>query len=265
VQYRASLFLRQALGDGSERDVMTEPYYADESVTLYHGDCLEILPSLGPVDLVMTDPPYSLSVGQDHQNKPGRGTRRLNFFEGDLDWSSMTDGVVARALLGASKANAAYVWCGHRQFGPLVEAFESSGWKTRFLVWSKRCPVPAPPGVGWDSSAELCVYAFRDGRQWTPPTGTKAPNIISADSYRHGQPGKVDHPTQKPPTTASIPIEFSTRPGDTVLDIFAGSGTTLRVAKDMGRKAIGIEIEERYCEVIARRLSQGVLDFGGVA
>jgi site-specific DNA-methyltransferase (adenine-specific) len=241
---------------------MATPYYQDEAVTLYHGDCIDILPGIGPVDLLLTDPPYSLSVGSDHQKLPGRGTRRLNFFAGDLDWSTMTDGVVQRTLLGAVKANAAYVWCGHRQFGPLVEAFESTGWKTRPLVWRKLCPVPAPPGVGWDSALELCVYAFREGRKWTPPTGTKCPNVISADSYRHGQPGKVDHPTQKPVTTASIPIEFSTEPGDVVFDIFAGSGTTLRAAKDMGRKAIGIEIEERYCETIARRLSQEMLEFG---
>ena len=240
-------------------------YYQDDLVTLYLGDCLEIVPEIGEVDLLMTDPPYSLSVGQDHTKNKNKGTRRLNFFDGDMNWASMTDGVVKRTMLAADKANAAYVWCGHRQFGPLVESFEDAGWKTRFLVWSKRCPVPAPPGVGWDSAAELCVYAFRDGRQWTPPTGTKAPNVISADSYRHGQPGKLEHPTQKPPTTASIPIGFSTKPGDTVLDIFAGSGTTLLVARDMGRRAIGVEIEERYCEIIAKRLSQQAFDLGEIA
>lgn len=242
-----------------------KPYYQDESVTLYHGDCRDVLPSVGAVDLLVTDPPYSLSVSADHQNRPGRGTRRLNFFAGDMDWSAMTAAVVQRVMLGARSANAAYVWCGHRQFGPIVDAFEADGWKTRFLVWQKLCPVPAPPGVGWDSAAELCVYAFREGRKWTPRTGTKCPNVIPADSYRHGQPGKLNHPTQKPPSTAARPIEFSTEPGDTVLDVYAGSGTTLRVAKDMGRKAIGIEIDEGYCEIIARRLGQGAFDFGGAA
>jgi site-specific DNA-methyltransferase (adenine-specific) len=243
---------------------VVEPYYEDDSVTLYHGDCAEILPGL-TADLLLTDPPYSLSVGQDHENVPGKGTRRLNFFEGDRDWRAMTGGVVDRIMLAAAGVSAAYVWCGHRQFGPLVDEFERADWKTRFLVWNKLCPVPAPPGVGWDSAAELCVYAFRDGRKWVVPTGTKCPNVIHADSYRHGQPGKLDHPTQKPPTTASIPITFSTDPGDVVLDPFAGSGTTLRVAKDLGRQAIGIEIEERYCEVIAKRLSQETFDFGTAA
>jgi len=243
---------------------VTPYYYQDDLVTLYHGDCRDVLPTLGGADLLLTDPPYSLSVSSDHENRRGRGTRRLNFFEGDRDWHEMTVAVVERVMLAASCPSAAYVWCGHRQFGPLLKAFEDAGWRTRFLVWRKACPVPAPPGVGWDSAAELCIYAFREGRKWTPPTGTKAPNVIEADSYRHGQPGKVDHPTQKPLTTASVPIAFSTDPGDLVLDPFAGSGTTLYAAKALGRRAIGVEIDERYCEMAARRLAQDTL-FGGAA
>ena len=241
------------------------PYYQDDHCTIYHGDCREILPTLAPVDLVMADPPYSLSVESNHENRRGKGTRRLDFFEGDQDWAAMTSAVVDRIAMASVLAPAIYVWCGHRQFGPIVDDLESRGWRTRFLVWRKACPVPAPPGVGWDSAAELCVYGFRNGRKWTPPTGTKVPNVIDADSYRHGQPGKVDHPTQKPTQTATIPIAFSTHAGDTVLDPFMGSGTTLRAAKDLGRKAIGIEIEERYCEIAAKRLGQEVLDFGGAA
>lgn len=235
------------------------PYYEDASCVIYNADCADVLPMLDPVALVHADPPYSLSVASDHENRKGKGTRRLNFFEGDEDWYRMTEGVVRRIEAASVLSTAVYAWCGHRQFGPIVDMFEQNGWHTRPLVWRKLCPVPAPPGVGWDSAVELCVYAFRDGRQWTPPTGTKVPNVIEADSYRHGQPGKVDHPTQKPIATASLPIQYSTRPGDTVLDPFMGSGTTLRVAKDLGRKAIGIEIEERYCEIAAQRLAQEVL------
>jgi site-specific DNA-methyltransferase (adenine-specific) len=244
---------------------MSRPYYQDDLVTLYHGDCLEVIPHLPSVALLLTDPPYSLSVSSEHEKKRGKGTRRLDFFRGDTDWSAMTAAVVERVAAGAALARAAYVWCGHRQFGPLVDDFETRGWSTRFLVWQKRVPVPAPPGVGWDSGAELCVYAFREGRKWVPPTGTKASNVLSADSYRHGQPGKLEHPTQKPHVTAVRPIEFSTDRGDTVLDIFAGSGTTLRAAKDLGRRAIGVEIEERYCEIIAKRMQQQAFDFGSIA
>lgn len=239
---------------------MTEPYYQDDYVTIYHGDCLDVLPAINAeIEMVMADPPYSLSVDQDHENLPGRGTRRLNFFNGDRDWDAMTAYVLERLALSLSGAVSAYVWCGHRQFGHIVDMLEFDGWKTRPIVWQKACPVPAPPGVGYDSAVELCVYGFKPGRQWTPPTGTKVPNFITADGYRHGQPGKVDHPTQKPMSTATIPIMNSTTPGQTILDPFAGSGTTLRAAKDLGRKAIGIEIEERYCEIAARRCAQEVL------
>lgn len=240
---------------------MIEPYYSDDWVTIYHGDSAEILTAIEPIShMVIADPPYSLSVERDHENLPGRGTRRLDFFDGDRDWDTMTAYALERVALAlTSGALSVYVWCGHRQFGPLVEMLEGDGWKTRPVVWQKACPVPAPPGVGWDSAVELCVYGFRPGREWTPPTGTKVPNFITADSYRHGQPGKVDHPTQKPMATALLPIDRSTLPGQTVLDPFMGSGTTLRAAKDLGRKAIGIEIEERYCEIAAQRMGQEVL------
>lgn len=243
-----------------------KPYYQDELVTLYHGDCADILPSLPSVDLVLTDPPYSVSTAKSFDRSHfGKGVRNLDFFAGDQDWATMTASVVERVLLAAAKTNALYAWCGHRQFGRIVDALEADGWLTKPLAWSKRCPIPAPPGVGYDSALELCVYAFRDGRKWLPKTGTKNPNVIVADGYRHGQPGKWDHPTQKPISTMQIPLLNSTEPGDVILDPFAGSGTTLRVAMDNGRKAIGIEIEERYCELIAKRLSQGVLDFGEVS
>jgi len=239
------------------------PYYQDAAVTIYHGDCSEILPGIlhgVAIDAVVTDPPYSISTAHDHQRKPGKGTRRLNFFPGDQDWRGMYM-TVAAALeaIYEAKIPSVYTWCGHGQFGDITRLSEEHGYSTRFLVWRKSCPVPAPPGVGWDSAAELCVYAFRNGRKWTPLTGTKCPNVISADSYRHGQPGKVDHPTQKPLVTALLPVRNSTIPGDTVLDPFMGSGTTLRAAKDLGRKAIGIEVEERYCEIAARRMRQEVL------
>jgi site-specific DNA-methyltransferase (adenine-specific) len=242
---------------------MPTPYYEDEWVMLYHGDCREILSALDPVDLLLTDPPYAVSTAIPWVRPGSMGTRRFDFFDGDREWETMTAYVLERVANAADLARAAYIWCGHRQFGRIQDMFEAAGWTTKFLVWRKKCPIPAPPGTGYDSAAELCVYAFRDGRKWNRGNGLN-PNVIEADSYRHGQPGKLAHPTQKPPATAQIPILNSTAPGDTVLDPFAGSGTTLAIAKLHSRRSIGIEIEERYCEITARRLSQDVLDFGEV-
>jgi site-specific DNA-methyltransferase (adenine-specific) len=244
-----------------------KPYYERAGITLYHGDSREIVPALpdGVADLIVTDPPYAVSkpgVGR-WETRYGR-TDDLDFFEGDSDWEGMTDTVrqVMRAAVAKLQPHGSiYAWVGHRQFGPLVADLEGAGWRTRFLVWEKECPVPPAPGSGWPSAAELCLYAYRLGRRWTPKGSRAVPpsNVLSADGYRHGQPGKVDHPTQKPPKVISPLVAVSSAPGDLVLDMFAGSGTTLRVAKDMGRRAIGIEIEERYCEIAAKRLSQDVL------
>jgi hypothetical protein len=155
-----------------------------------------------------------------------------------------------------------YWWCGHRQFGDLVNLFEAADLETRFLVWSKLCPSPPPPGAGWPSGAELCVYAYERGRKWAyTPANVPRSNVIVADSYRHGQPGKRNHPTQKRPVLKSVPMLASSIEGDMVLDPFMGSGTTLEVAKLLGRRAIGIDLEESYCEDVVNRLRQGVLGF----
>ena len=248
---------------------LVRPYYEHAGITIYHGDCRDVLPHLGAVDLVLTDPPYAVSVeGAVHVGQPGQGSRYLDFFPGDTDWPRMVQTV--REAMGLAVERLAlhgsvYAWCGHRQFGPLVEDFEGAGFKTRFLVWSKLCPPPPPPGAGWPSGAELCVYAYRSGRRWMHRSAdTPRSNVFVADGYRHGNAGKLPHPTQKPPEVITPLVLASSQPGDMILDPFAGSGTTLRVAKDLGRRAVGIEIEERYCEVAAKRLAQEVLPFGGV-
>ena len=237
-----------------------KPYYDSGGITIYHGDCREILPGLR-ADAVVTDPPYSVSVsGASHSGSRGKGTRNLDFFHGDSDWEGMTllvSDALRLALAAVAPRGSLYAWCGHRQFGSIVRVAEEAGYSTRMLAWVKECPPPAPPGAGWSSGFELCVYAYPAGRTWNGPS--MCPNVIVSDSYRHGQPGKLPHPTQKPMAVVAPLIAYSSNDGDVILDPFMGSGTTLRAAKDCGRRAIGIEIEERYCEIAANRMRQGVL------
>jgi len=242
-----------------------QPCKCKDGVALYHGDCLDVMLAIEPesVDLVLTDPPYGISqIGVSHTRRPGKGSRNFDFFNNDTPQEAVSLMLKAAGLcnrLVTEKASA-YWWVGHYGFGPLISWYEGQSWKTRFLVWNKAAPCPPPPGSGWPSAAELCVYAWRLGRTWTHD-GKNYPqsNVITADSYRHGMPGKVNHPTQKPLTVIRPLIQASSCKGHTILDPFAGSGTTGLACKELGRKAILIEIEEKYCEIAARRLEQGML------
>lgn len=225
------------------------------------GDCREVSPTLGKVDAVVTDPPYSVS-------KPGAGrwatrygrTDDLDFFEGDHDWPAMTELVCGAAMLAVAQLKphgSAYFWCGHRQFGRLVDQLEIAGWTTRFLVWSKMHPVPAAPGSGWPSAAELCVYAYRKGRRWSwRGVCPYRSNVFIADSFRYGQPDKADHPTQKPIAVIEPLVRASSAQNEIILDPFMGSGTTGVACVKLGRKFIGIEIEPKYFDISCRRIEQ---------
>lgn len=222
--------------------------------TLYLGDCRDILPTLGKVDAVIGDPPYSVSVaGSQVAGRPGKGVRRLDFFAGDADWKAMTATVAeAFTLSVATGPKTVVAWCGHRQIGVLTELLESAGYSTRLLFWRKRCPPPSPPGSGFAQAIEQAVYGYKPGRAWNG--GQYDFNVFDADSYRFGQPGKVDHPTQKPLELMRWNVRWLTNVGDVVLDPFMGSGTTGVAAMDSGRDFIGIEREPKYFDIACKRI-----------
>ena len=207
-----------------------KPYYQDEAVTLYHGDCREILPQLELVDLVLTDPPYGIDY------KPLRGSNGSKMW-GNERVSGDAEPFDPTFLLTFPRL----VLFGANHYAHLLPP--SGGW----IVWDKS---PAGPRVGFIySHAELA---------WTNLTNhIEKFSLEWEGNSRNGEP--FLHPTQKP---VALMREIIARFGDVdgiALDPFAGSGTTLRAAKDLGRKAIGIEIEERYCEIAAKRMSQMVL------
>lgn len=230
-----------------------------DGVDVFCGDCREVLPTLPKHEAVVSDPPYSVSFegsSARFQGRPGKGTRRLAFFDGDSDWRAMKKLVIDAICLAADiRPRSFYIWCGHRQFGHIQDALEEKGYSTRFLVWRKKFPAPAPPGAGYQSAAELCVYAYLPGRKFADGVFS---NVIDADSYRHGQPGKVDHPTQKPFETISPLIRISTVYGDSILDPFMGSGTTGVAAVKLGRRFTGIEIVPKYFDIACRRINEAL-------
>jgi site-specific DNA-methyltransferase (adenine-specific) len=245
-----------------------KPYYADELVTLYHGDCREILPELGlQADCVIADPPY--------------GETSLPWDRWPHGWPEVVASVV-RSL-----------WCfgSLRMFLDHGGEFTDSGWRlSQDIVWAKphgssraadrfkrvhelaahwyrgawgdvhheapRVPYFGPdPHHGHngarDSSPHLGEYARHS---WADDGTRLARSIIEASQMR-----RALHPTEKPVRLLAMLIAYACPPEGTVIDPFAGSGSTLDAARSTGRRAIGIEADERYCELAARRLSQGVL------
>ena len=199
-----------------------KPYYESGGITIYHGDCRELLGGDLRADLLLTDPPYGIGLA-------------ANPFRQRFVPSAWDDAPVDSALLLAwiERATKAIVWGGNYFALPAHQ---------RFLVWDKVQPE--------NFSSAMCEQA------WTNIGGPAKLWRDRVVAYHR------DHPTQKPLELMQWCLGFAE---GSVLDPFAGSGTTLVAAKNLGRRAIGIEIEERYCEIAAERLSQEVLDFGAAA
>lgn len=235
-----------------------KPYYEADGIAIYHGDCREVVPSLElHAAALVTDPMYGISSA-DISRKHGH-TLKQDFFADDRIGAAREHVAVGLTALGPDAG--AFVFCGHRQFGAVEDLLEESGFKTGPFAWVKTNPAPSVRKAGWRSSIELAVWGVRGaGFHWRDQAS--ALNRWIGPACVHGHPEKNGHPTQKPTGVLIAAVAQLSGPGDTVLDVAMGSGTTLVVARNSGRRAVGIEIEERFCEVAAERLSQSQLDLG---
>ena len=217
------------------------PYYADDLVTLYLGDCREVTAWL-EADVLVTDPPYGMGYGRK------RGTwsmpvDRPGCIEGDAD-TALRDW--ALEAWGARPAVA---------FGLL--RLIAPAQTTQVLVYRK------PPDSGTHGAAagfRHDVEAIYLTGKWPHAIGGRSSVIESGARMVGGQVGpaaRYGHPHAKPVDVMEQLITAC--PPGTIADPFAGSGSTLVAARNLGRKAVGVEIDERYCELASRRLSQGVL------
>lgn len=222
------------------------PYYSDSYVTLYHGDAREIGPHIH-ADVVLTDPPYGIAWRQHGGGKTGksRGMRRLPGIVGDEDVTLRDE------VLAAFSGKPACV------FGSFRAPFPPG--LVQVLIYQKT------PDAGLVGS----VTGFRRDAEpifligpWPKRTAHSSSVIRSSIGLQAlAKPGL--HPHAKP---LDVLTQLLRRlPLGIVLDPFCGSGSTLVAAKSLGRRAIGIEIEERYCEIAAERCRQEVLNLGGVA
>lgn len=252
---------------------MGEPYYEARGVTLWHGDCREILPSVEAADCAIVDPPYG---------------------DTNLDWDRADTGWLAP--LGHALAPAGSFWCwgSMRLWLTLGRSIEAGGWRfSQDIVWEKHNGSGSAADrfrrvhehallwyrAGWadtyhepqttnDATARTVRRKGRpphwgDIGEHTYVSTDGGPRLTRSVLYERSSHGTAVHPTQKPLGITGTLIAYSCPPGGTVLDPFAGSGTTLLAARSAGRRAVGIERDESYCEATARRLEapeQAALD-----
>lgn len=248
-----------------------KPFYADDSVTLWHGDCREIVPTLDvQPDCVVADPPYA---------------------ETSLAWDRWPDGWPA--VLAAAEVRSMWCFGSMRMF--LDRRDEFAAWRlSQDVVWEKGAGAglqndrfrrvheavahwyrgtwgdvwkdaqrePVPPQDRRDHTftyggkPEQCgTKSSRPAVHWRDDGTRLVRSVIHTKSMR----GRALHPTEKHPDLLGPLLRYACPPGGLVLDPFAGSGSTAVAARLAGRRAVLVEADERYCEVIARRLAQGVL------
>jgi len=241
-----------------------QPYYTDGRITIYHGDSIDVLRDLQlpePLAAVVTDPPYA-SGARTEANKPSSGAmvrgQRWNSRPIENDQMTTTGFVwlirevcqAVRPLLMTGGSLLSFIdW---RQWPNLVGAVESTNLRVNgMIVWDKQS---MGLGHGFRAQHELVLHASRGVAR---VNAKGIPNVLG-----HKRSANTDHPSPKPVALMAQLLSVVSAPSEIILDPFMGAGATLRAAKDLGRQAIGIELEERYCEIAAKRLQQETLDFG---
>ena len=242
------------------------PYYERNGITIFHGDCREILGSIY-ADAIVTDPPYGETV---------------------LDWD-------VRASGWLDCVRAPQLWCfGSMRFWLNSAEFQKAGWKyAQEIIWEKhngsgfrsdRFKRVHEIAVNWYKGRWSDLYRSvprtfdakkRSVRRRAQPAHLRevgessystvdgGPRLSRSVQKVRSCHGEALHPTQKPVAILIPLIGFSCPKGGTVVDPFMGSGSCLLAARDLGVRGVGIEREERYCEIAAKRLAQEVFDFSG--
>jgi site-specific DNA-methyltransferase (adenine-specific) len=220
-----------------------KPYYEDDFTTIFHGDCRELLPNLEPVDLVLTDPPYGMDL------QPQRGKTKAIVGDVRRDAQSLMWGVVPQCYRLLKPDSSAFFfgrWSEVWAKEVLDQWFDVKG----CIVWVKNVF-----GIGYylRPQWELAWYCHKG----KPPV----PEEAVSDVWDCRRVFDTQHSCEKPIDLLGRLLKFAVgqKGGGLVLDPFMGSGSTLRAAKDMAIKSIGIEIEEKYCEIAAKRLHQEIL------
>lgn len=231
---------------------LIEPHYVEDGIIVYNAACEDVLPLLevGAFAACITDPPYGIEFVSNHRKLR---THIASPIVGDDHLPVEIIEEIAPLLRDTA---ALYWFCTDDGITPFKEAAKDAGLIERTtLVWDKLNWTSGDLDGDWACRLEYIAWAAK-GRHLL--RGGRPNNLLQ---FHREAAGSFDfhHPSQKPVDLLYRLIETSTDKGDLILDPYAGSGSTLRAAKDLGRRAVGIEIREDYAEVIVKRLAQGVL------
>jgi DNA modification methylase len=217
-----------------------KPYFEDNDVQIYLGDCREILPQLGQVDLVLTDPPYGKQWARG-VNAIGV-VKDINEKLENVSWDKERPSQDCFSkCLEISKNQIIF---GGNYFTDYL--YPSNCW----IIWDK---------LGDFKRGEQIPFGDVE-LAWTSFKRTCKKYTLRVQGFVNDSQDIRVHPTQKPTEVIQMILQDFSLPTDIILDPFMGSGTTLRASKNIGRKAIGIEIEERYCEIAVKRMAQTVMN-----
>ena len=228
---------------------LPKPYYDEDGITIYCGDCRDILPHLPKVDLVLTDPPYGVGFtgkAGHYRNKPN--AKRMDTYSSYEDTGENFREVILPILTSlVEKDGRAAVFMGSSRL--------------QFLPPGEVGGIFLPNGCGrgrWGFQCFMHVVFYGHDPYIQRGMGSR-PNgkygVYGNDS------NEIPHPCAKPLRAMLWAVDRCSLPGEVILDPFMGSGTTLVAAKQLGRRAIGIEIEEKYCQIAVDRLRQSVFQF----
>jgi len=222
-------------------------YYHEDGppeITIYNGDCLEILPLLPKVDLVVTDPPYEVWA----KNCRLAGDRA---YLKDITTAAIDKGFDEKIL---TKFNNWFCFCSRKQLLKILEIAHAGGGNWMLLTWNKTNPTPLTNN-NYLPDTEYIVHKYESGRLFGEYRD-KSRFIV----YPVEQNG-FDHPTVKPLRVINKLFKLGSKESETILDPFLGSGTTLVACKELKRNGIGIEISPKYCEVAKQRLQNTIVPF----
>lgn len=207
-------------------------------------------------DLLLTDPPYNVSLGQHMRPSEARQLhRRTDGLVIDNDSWDSDEGFIAflraafdNAMSLLAPGAAFYIWHADTQRGNFLEACRHSGMTVReCLVWAKNTFTLGRQDYQWRH--EPCLYGWKDGASHSWYSDRKQSTVLEFDKPSANE----EHPTMKPVGLMAYLIQNSTKRGDTVLDVFGGSGSTLIACEETGRHCLTMELDPHYCDVIIAR------------